>query len=157
MTTSTHGSTRVLVPGIHTSRECIQSRECTGPTAVQGVDTLPVLVTSVLFHLHMDTYYGEMLVRDTCWNCTVTLAKTLSRSIFYQENPDQKNLHRKLEVQQDIQEIRFPGTKHRVFSIMFFWSKSPRVANKTSRQNQYLARLLPNFQISMLYQKLVRL
>ena len=35
-------------------------------TQMQGVDTQPVLVTSVLFHLHMDTYYGEMLVRDTC-------------------------------------------------------------------------------------------
>ena len=32
----------------------------------QGVDTQPVLVTSVLFHLRMDTYYGEVLVRDTC-------------------------------------------------------------------------------------------
>ena len=33
--------------------------------SMQGVDTQPVLVTSVLFDLHMDTYYGEMLVRDT--------------------------------------------------------------------------------------------
>ena len=59
-----------------------------GADFTQGVDTQPVLVTSVLFHLHMDTYYGEMLVRDACSNCTVTLAKTLSSSIFCRENPD---------------------------------------------------------------------